>query len=143
MANGSSRLLPGFLLLVVGSVAGCSVSRGGARVPGSDHLIGVHADGSVTLPRAFIERTNRVAWVADGGTTLQILFPESKFPPNSKVPPFAGMTHVGTDWAVNCHAEVCYSGIVNPDLPKGQELQYKYDQVVGGTRTDGMIIINP
>jgi hypothetical protein len=87
-----------------------------------------------------------VAWIGDSGA-LAILFPEKNFPKDIKEPPFEGMTHQGTDWAVGCdnggRSGVCFSGKVNPRLPQGRELRYKYDQVVGNTRYDGMIIINP
>src|SRR6266508_4558457 len=147
MANGSSRLLPGILFLVVGFVAGWLAHRPAAVTAALkvDPLIRVHADGSVSPPEARIDRTNVVAWVADGKASLQILFPESKFPNGVKEPPFEveGMTHTGTDWAVRCGNDLCFSGNVNPNLPKGRKLPYRYDQVVGGKRTDGMIIINP
>src|SRR5712691_10712581 len=100
MASGSSRLFVGILFLVVGFVGGW-LAHGPAAEKAGDQLIRVHGDGSVSKPEARISRTNTAAWVADAGT-LQILFPESKFPHGVTEPPFEGMTHTGTDWSVRC-----------------------------------------
>jgi hypothetical protein len=144
MANGSSRILPAVGALVVGFAIGWLIPHPAADSRADDHLIRVHGNGTVSKPRVRLKREHVAAWVADSGN-LAILFAEKNFPDGTKLPPFAGMTHQGTDWAVRCDNSggegVCYSGKVNPDLPAGQEFSYKYDQVIGGTRYDGMIII--
>ncbi|MGH9363811.1 MAG: hypothetical protein ACRD1B_00905 [Thermoanaerobaculia bacterium] len=157
MANGSSRLFPALIGLVLGFLLGWFIPhREAAPAPASapahaklvgyagiDHVIGVHGDGSLTKPEARIGRANKVAWASDGGESLEILFPESGFSKGVTEPPFAGMTHKGTDWAVRCGNGICFSGSVNPKLPERIELRYKYDQVVGTKRVDGLIIIEP
>jgi hypothetical protein len=110
--------------------------------PIGDPLVRVHQDGKVSRPEIRIDRTNTVGWAADEGGDLQILFPKSRFPEGVTEPPFEGMTLTGNDWAVRCGSGFCFSGKVNEKLPK-KELYFKYDQVVGTNRVDGMIIINP
>ncbi len=141
MANGSSQRLFGILLLIIGFIAGWLVHRPVAVKSGVNHGVRVHADGSVTPAEVSIARTDTVTWAADEGAGVQILFPESKFPTGQ--PPFEGMTHSGTDWAVRCSNDMCLSGNVNGNLTSGKALSFKYDQVVRGRRTDGMVIINP
>jgi hypothetical protein len=143
MANGSSRILPALVSVVVGFALGWLTHRQPAASKAGDHLIGVHSDGTVTQPEAVISNGNKVAWATSGGESLGILFPESGFPKGVTEPPFAGMTHQGTDWAVRCGNGICFSGSINPKLPGGNELRYKYDQVVADKRVDGWIIIQP
>lgn len=143
MTNGSSRIFPAAVVLIVGFAIGCA--RPQVEPPG-DHLIRVHGNGTVSKPVARLRAANVAVWIADSGG-LTILFPEKNFPNGVKDPPFEGMTQQGTDWSVRCDNSsgtgTCFSGNVNSKLPKDKEFKYKYDQVVGGTRYDGMIIITP
>lgn len=143
MANGFSRLVPALIGVAAGFAIGWLSHRPTETLLG-DQLIRVHGDGSVSKPEARLARADVAAWIADSGS-LAILFPEKNFPQGIKEPPFEGMIHQGTDWAVSCDNNLgsgsCFSGKVNPKLPEGQQLHYKYDQVVGGHRHDGMIII--
>jgi hypothetical protein len=147
MANGSSRIFPTVVALVVGFAIGWlarPAPKPQVEAQG-DHLIRVHGNGTVSKPEARLGRADVAAWIADSGS-LAILFPEKNFPNGINKPPFEGMTQQGTDWAVRCDNgvnEICFSGKVNPSLPVGQEFRYKYDQVIGGKRFDGMIIITP
>jgi hypothetical protein len=108
----------------------------------ADPLVRVDRNGRVNRPEVRISRTNTVGWALEEGESLQILFPQSRFPKGVTEPPFAGMTLQGTDWAVRCGSGFCFSGKVNEKLPPGEHY-YKYDQVVGTNRVDGMIIITP
>ena len=144
MANGSSRLLSSVVALAVGFVVGWLVRpmpKPEAAVKG-DPLVRVNPDGSLSRPEVRIDRTNTVGWASIGGESLEILFPQSRFPEGVTEPPFTGMTLKGTDWVVRCGSGFCFSGSVNEKLPH-KELHYKYDQVVGTKRVDGMIIITP
>ncbi|HEV2064591.1 MAG TPA: hypothetical protein VGS00_08575 [Thermoanaerobaculia bacterium] len=169
MANGSSRLVPALLALLVGFAIGWFIPHPEpAAAPGAgpprakfddsaidSHLIGVHGDGSVTLPKANISllQKNIVAWNADAHQSLVIAFKEKGFPKDVNLPPFKGMTsRMGPDtglkeWIVRCGGPICFSGDINSDLTETlntrSKLEYKYDQIVAGKRTDGMIIINP
>lgn len=143
MANGPSQRLFGVLLLVIGFVIGWLVHRPAPGKPGITQGVRVHDDGTVTPTQLSIARTDTVTWAANEGAGVQIIFPESGFPEGVKEPPFEGMTRSGTDWAVRCSNDFCFSGNVNGSLPSGRTLTYKYDQVVRGKRTDGMIIIKP
>ena len=139
------RILPAVVALVVGFAIGWLVRPAPklhveAKV--GDPLVRVNPDGSLSRPEIRIDRTNTVGWASIGGESLEILFPQSGFPKGVTEPPFEGMTLKGTDWVVRCGSGFCFSGNVNPKLPPG-ELYYKYDQVIGGKRVDGMIIINP
>jgi hypothetical protein len=142
MTNGFSRVVPALIGLVAGFAVGWLVHQPAETFAG-DQLIRVHGDGSVSKPEARLGPKDVAGWIADSGS-LAILFPEKNFPSGISEPPFEGMIHQGTDWAVSCDNSsrgFCFSGKVNPKLPAGQQLRYKYDQVVGGNRTDGMIII--
>lgn len=141
MANGSSRILPMVVTLVVGFAIGWLIRPKPEVQPLGDPLVRVNPDGSVSRPQLRIDRTNTVGWASIGGEELQIVFPESGFPKGVTVPPFAGMTQKGKEWFVRCGSGFCFSGNVNK-VPAG-ELYYKYDQIVGSQRVDGMIIINP
>lgn len=148
MANGSSRVLAALVTLVVGFGIGWIVHRPEpATGPPVQQIIRVKTDGTVSKPEVSISRENKdvVLWAADSGS-LAILFP--KDPKGVTQPPFEYMTQQGDDWAVTCDNDgngVCFSGPVNSklSLPKGSTLKYKYDQVVGGKRSDGMIIVRP
>jgi hypothetical protein len=145
MANGSSRVLAALVTLVVGFAIGWLVHRPAAEPVANDQLIRVHGNGTVSKPVAILSGADVAAWISDSGS-LAILFPEKNFPNGIMEPPFEGMTQQGTDWAVRCDNSdngFCFSGKVNPKLPKSREFRYKYDQVVGSTRYDGMIIIKP
>lgn len=141
MANGYSRILPALVGVVAGFAIGWLVHKP-AEIMAGDQAIRVHGDGSVSKPVVRLGKDDVVFWIADSGS-LGILFQDKNFPITE--PPFEGMTHQGTDWAVRCDSNsgsgTCFSGKVNSKLPEGKELRYKYDQVVGGKRTDGMIII--
>lgn len=144
MANGSSRILPTVIALVVGFGIGWlvrPVPKPSAEALG-DPLVRVNPDGSLSRPELRIGRTNTAGWASIGKESLQILFPQSGFPKGVTEPPFADMTLNGTDWVVRCGSGFCFSGNVNVKLPPG-ELRYKYDQVVGTHRVDGMLIITP
>lgn len=148
MANGTSRALPLIGAFVVGLAAGWFIQRllPPDEAKARDHIIRVHPDGSLSEPQAHIGRANTIAWISDGGLSLDIPFPESGFPElpqGVKIPPFEGMTHRGAEWFIRCGAGLCFSGDVNKALPTGRKLRYKYDQVIGSQRVDGMIIINP
>jgi len=147
MANGSSRIVPALLALLVGLAIGWVVHRP-ARPAAGHHLIAVGPEGNLTEPEARISKPkkHRIHWFSPEGLPLSIAFPESRFPEGAKKqPPFAGMTQQDTDWVVGCTDGRCFSGEINPDLviPEGKELRYKYDQIVGDKRVDGMIIIEP
>lgn len=144
MPNGSSRILPAVVALVVGFAIGWLIRPApkGPVEAQDDPLVRVHPDGSLSRPEFRIGRNNTVGWASEAGEGLEILFPQSGFPKGVTEPPFAEMTSRGTDWVVRCGSGFCFSRKVNGKLPPG-ELRYKYDQVVGTHRVDGMIIINP
>ncbi len=143
MANGFSRFVPALIGLVAGFAVGWLVHQP-VEILAGDQLIRVHPDGSVSKPVVKLGADDVAGWIADSGS-LGILFAEKNFPAGVTEPPFEGMTHQGTDWAVGCDngssQGFCFTGKVNTKLPKGQPVRYKYDQVVGGKRHDGMIII--
>jgi hypothetical protein len=146
MKEDTMRFLIAVLALVVGVVLGLLLRPRPAPVQqvSGDPLVRVNPDGSVNLPQIQISRQNTVGWASIGGESLQIIFPKSGFPKGIDEPPFAGMTRQGDDFLVRCGSGFCFSGIVNDKLPPPpQKLYYKYDQVVGEKRVDGMIIITP
>ena len=164
MANGSSRLVPALLALVVGFAIGWFVPHKNSflSVDGStpnSYLIGVYATGKVSLPRATISlsQKNIVGWSA-GQAKLEIVFKEKDFPAKPGLQPFAIMTERVDpvtklkEYVVRCGGSICHSGDINPALTAAltptpdnpnPSLEYKYDQIVAGDRTDGMIIIRP
>ncbi len=141
------RILTAVVALVVGFVIGWLVrppSKVHIEALAGDPLVIVHPDGTLSRPELRIDRTQVVGWATEGGQSLDIVFPSSGFPAGVSTPPFVDMKPKGTNWLLaRCGSAfgLCLSGKVN-DLPKG-ELRYRYDQVVGATRVDGMIIINP
>jgi hypothetical protein len=153
MANGSSRVLPVLLSVVVGFVVGWFVKRPAPDPFASRNgfLIRVHSDGKLSMDPVTASRklNHQVAWTSDLGVqTLEIVFHEKDFPTGAKkMPPFEEkwMTHKGGDWIVRCGGGTCYSGDINSnlDLPDGTHLDYKYDQIVDAKAVDGMIIIRP
>lgn len=148
MSKGASPVVFWLVGLVVGFLVGWFAHRAPARVEARDHLIRVHRDGSLSEPEAKISRTlrNQIVWTADDQATLEIVFPETGFPPKSNVPPFQGMTQrkgpKGNEWVVRCANGACFSGEISPDLPAENGLRYKYDQIIAEKRVDGWIIID-
>jgi hypothetical protein len=153
MSNTAARVIFSIVGLVVGVGVALLIRQKLDESKPDNYLIAVHSNGQVSVPEAHISKTahHKVAWAADGGAALEIAFPESEFPQDvpKKLNPFVNMTqrpspHGGTEWVVACGNGVCFSGEINPDLtyPSSGKLRYKYDQIVSGTRTDGIIIID-
>ena len=164
MANGSSRVLPVILSVVVAFAAGWLVGRSATAQPApapkptvvaGDHYIRVGPTAKeVSEPQAEISQSqdHRVVWTAkDPKHALTIAFKAIDFPRAAGgEPPFAGPN--GKDLEIKCNpGSFCNPGPINPKLPKltrNQKLNYKYWQILDGPsgyhdQADGMIIIDP
>ncbi len=149
MSNGSSRVLPVLVALVVGVVGGALLVRkllppqaGGPVViqvgPGACEL---------SVPRQKISKANfdTVLWTKKG--TSKKLYIEFVAPPAGTPLPFCGMKQqTNGRYRVLCNDGACFSGAINDEIQ--QPYDYKYWQVLddGSSKPeecDGWIIINP
>ncbi len=110
----------------------------------------------------FKDPTEDIEWHSDDinetPKTFMIRFPIANasvngIPATPNQQPFVNMAvdKTGKYWDFlpgQCTGNECWSGPINPNLPRGTDAQpvikkYKYDQHKGGHSHDGMIIIKP
>ena len=118
-----------------------------------DYLIIVGPDAAtLSEPMANIGWGNQIHWVSNEKQSLSIVFPVTGFPGTEKLPPFDDMKEVkqgsNDDWVFQhpSSPSTTASGTPSAALQKEQTaahgtLEYKYDQILAGTRKDGRIII--
>ena len=123
-----------------------------SQEPPGDYLVvvGPNAD-QLSKPTVKLSQVkdHRLGWhLRDTKKRLLIAIHRPKT--GSPLPPFEDLIEIGTDfWAVPCSGGTCNPGAINKKLPipKGGQLCYKYDQLLGSglttLRADGMIIIQP
>lgn len=150
MPNGSSRVLPVILSLVVGFAAGWffrptppppppAIPKGTSVI-----LVGPKAS-DLTIPKIKISKTDEdvLFWIAKKkDQQLWIELDDDIFEGKSTQGKYAR-------YRVQCDGRRCFSGEIKPDTPADPNKEHKYWQILldsAGTEldhADGMIIIDP
>lgn len=160
MPNGSSRVLPVILSLVVGAVVGWLVGcaqqapapqptptvQPPPAIPKGTSVILVGPKASdLTIPKIKISKNNEdiLFWAAKKkNQQLWIELDDDIF----EVPPVRGKYAL---YRVKCEGRRCFSGEIKPDTPADPNKEHKYWQILLDSagneldHADGMIIIEP